>query len=133
MRFGSEDRLQQSICQLLRWRGVKGLVFFSVPNGAMRSPIEAQIKKSTGMRPGVSDLILLHAGKVYALELKTLKGRVTNAQIEFLADWGNAGGEGWICHGFEETKAKLEEWGLLRSASHERRSLVELASAGTAD
>jgi hypothetical protein len=128
MRFGSEDRLQQSICQLLRWRGVKGLVFFSVPNGAARNPIEAHIKKSTGMRAGVSDLILLHAGKVYALELKTLKGRTTNSQIEFLTDWGAAGGEGWICHGFEETKAKLEEWGLLRSASHERASVLPLSA-----
>lgn len=128
MRFGSEDRLQQSICQLLRWRGVKGLVFFSVPNGAARDPIEAHIKKSTGMRSGVSDLILLHAGKARALELKTLKGRATNSQIAFLDDWRAAGGDGCICHGFEEAKDKLEEWGLLRSASHERPSLPRLAA-----
>ena len=113
-RFRGEEKCQQAVCKHLRWRGVPGLVWFSIPNGGYRTPREAQVLKATGVRAGVSDLVLLHAGKSYALELKTPKGRATDAQIQFLDDWRAAGGEGMICHGLDEALGTLEGWGLLQ-------------------
>jgi hypothetical protein len=75
-----EQTLQHALCEHLAIRGVRGLVWFAVPNGGARSPIEAAIFKGLGVKAGVSDLILFHAGKFFALELKTETGRTTDAQ-----------------------------------------------------
>jgi hypothetical protein len=128
MTFRAEDRIQAAVCAHLRWRGSKGVVWFAVPNGGYRTPIEAHVLKTTGVRPGVSDLILIHGGKVHALELKTDKGRATTAQIEFVDEVRAAGGEAWIAHGLNEAIEVLENWGLLRKDySHRRDSVYQLA------
>ena len=125
--YRTEDRLQMAVCQHLRWRGTKGLLWFAVPNGGKRMPVEAQILKATGVKAGVADLILLHAGKAFALELKTETGRATDSQIEFVDAWRAAGGEAWIAHGISEALDRLEEWGLLRrDVSRPRPSLMQL-------
>lgn len=130
-RFRAEDRLQQAICQHLNWRGAKGLVYFSVPNGCYRTPLEAQILKATGTRAGVADLILMHAGTCYALELKTPKGRTRPSQIKFMADWIAAGGVGAVCRGIDEALAFLEQHGLLRkNVARNRLSVMELPPDG---
>jgi hypothetical protein len=65
-----EDCVQRAVCQHLHIRGVRGLLWWHTPNGGKRRPIEAAIMKSLGVRAGVADLILLHAGRIFALELK---------------------------------------------------------------
>lgn len=115
MRYRAEDKIQAAVCAHLRWRGLKGLVWFAVPNGGYRNPIEAHILKTTGVRAGVSDLIFIKpgSGRVYALELKTEKGRATNGQIEFVEAVNATGGEARICHGLDEAIRWLEDCGLL--------------------
>jgi hypothetical protein len=127
IRYRAEDRIQSAVCLHLRWRGVPGVVWFAVPNGGYRTAAEAHVLKATGVRAGASDLILLHAGKAFALELKTDKGRATNAQIQFIDDWRAAGGEAYLAHGLNEALAVLEEWGLLRrNASNRAPEALEL-------
>jgi hypothetical protein len=65
-----EDCVQRTVCQHLRIRGARGLLWWHTPNGGKRRPIEAAIMKSLGVRAGVADLILVHAGRMFALELK---------------------------------------------------------------
>lgn len=60
----------------------RGLIF-SVPNGGMRSKIEAIKLKATGLTPGVSDLIVIYDQKILFLELKKDKGRLSDAQKIF--------------------------------------------------
>lgn len=48
----------------------KILLFFAVPNGGWRNPVVAAKLKAEGVRSGVSDLIILHAGKTYFVEIK---------------------------------------------------------------
>ena len=50
-----EQAMHRAVCQQLRQRGARGLLWFHVPNGGRRSPIEAAIYKGLGVRAGVSD------------------------------------------------------------------------------
>jgi len=109
-----EQAIQRAVVQHLRIRGVPGLVWFHVPNGGARKPIEASILKSMGVRPGVSDFILIHAGKFFALELKAEGGRATEAQMAFLSEIDAAGAFTAMPTGLDAALATLESWGLLK-------------------
>ena len=71
-----EAQVQVALCNHLRWRAKPGVFFFAVPNGGKRNVIEASHLKDQGVRPGVPDLILIHDGRTYGLELKADRGRV---------------------------------------------------------
>ena len=109
-----EQAMHRAVCQHLRQRGARGLLWFHVPNGGRRSPIEAAIYKGLGVRAGVSDLILLRDGKAFALELKAERGRPTAAQMQFISEFRAAGGEGLIVNGLDQALRTLETWKLLR-------------------
>jgi hypothetical protein len=47
--------------------------------------------KGLGLRAGVCDIIAVHAGRIFALELKAETGRASEAQLAFLADMERAG------------------------------------------
>lgn len=111
-----EQEIHKAVVQHLRARGVPGLVFWHTPNGGKRSPVEAAIFKAMGVRAGVSDLILVRMGKVYALELKTEQGRASEAQMEFLSDIDRAGAFTAMPAGLDAALATLEAWGLLRGS-----------------
>jgi hypothetical protein len=108
-----EDEIQRAVFQHIRARGVAGLVAFHVPNGGKRKPIEAAILKGLGVRAGVSDIIAVHQGKIFALELKAEDGRPTEAQIAFLSDFEKAGAFTAMPRGLDAALATLEAWGLL--------------------
>lgn len=108
-----EQKIQIAVIDNLRSRGVRGLVFFHVPNGGKRQPREAALFKAMGVRAGVSDLILVHAGKIFALELKAEKGRASEAQMEFLSDIDREGAFTAMPTGLNAALATLESWGLL--------------------
>ena len=118
----AEDDLQRAVVLHLRTRGVPGLVFFHVPNGMQLGgktnkrgvPIQALRAKGLGVQPGVSDLILLHGGRFFALELKAPGGRPTDAQMEFASNVNAAGGSSCIAIGLDAALLVLERWGLLR-------------------
>jgi hypothetical protein len=75
---------------------------------------EAAILKGLGVRAGVSDLLLWHKAKSYALELKAPGARATESQLQFLADMKNAGAFADVAVGLDAALRKLESWGLLR-------------------
>lgn len=112
-----EDQIQKAVFQHIRLRGVPGLVAWHTPNGGKRKPIEASIFMSLGVRAGVSDIIAVHQGKVFALELKAPGGRATEKQLEFLADIERAGAFTCLAVGIDQAIAALEAWGLLRGSS----------------
>lgn len=112
-----EQTIQRAVVQHLRQRGVPGLVFIHVPNGGKRRPIEAAVFKGIGVRAGASDLLLWHAGKSFALELKVPGGRATESQLEFLADMERAGAFTSLSEGLTAALRALESWGLLRGVA----------------
>jgi hypothetical protein len=75
-----EAALQRSVIRHLTWRARPGVFAFHVPNGGWRSRIESAILKAIGTVAGVPDLICVFQGRVYALELKAGRGRLTDVQ-----------------------------------------------------
>ena len=109
-----EAAIQRAVFQHIRHRGAGGLVAFHVPNGGARRPVEGAILKGLGVVAGAADVILLHRGRAFALELKATGGRPTPAQMEFISAWNAAGGTGSIATGLDQALETLERWNLLR-------------------
>jgi hypothetical protein len=112
-----EQAIQAAIFEHIAWRGVKGLFAFHVPLGGWRSVIEAKIFKSLGVKAGVPDVIAIHRGHCYALELKAEGGRATPKQLEAIAAMEAAGAYCCIAEGLDRALAVLEAWGLLKGAA----------------
>lgn len=117
-----EQAIQKAVIAHLRQRGVPGVVFWHTANGmyagGKRSrkgvAIQGSIMKGLGVRAGVSDVIAVHGGKIFALELKAPGGRATEAQLEFLSDMEKAGAFTACVEGLDRALATLEAWQLLR-------------------
>lgn len=82
-----------------------------IPNGGTRDAIEGRHLKQQGVKPGVPDLHLPVARGLYHslyIEMKTEKGRTSDAQewwIEFLIAQGNLVE---VCHGWQSAVRVLE-------------------------
>jgi len=92
-----EARLQQVIVAWCRNRGLRPI---HVANEHVRNAREAACAIREGMEPGVSDLLIFErcpgapAARGIALELKTPRGRVSQAQ----AAWQDRmRRQGWVC------------------------------------
>jgi hypothetical protein len=117
-----EDDIQRCIVAHLRQRGVPGLVFWHTPNGAKLGgkinakgiAIQGARLKGLGVRAGVSDIIAIHQGQIFALEIKAPGGRPTEAQLEFIDDMRNAGAFTSIAEGLDQAIRTIEMWGLVR-------------------
>jgi hypothetical protein len=110
----SEQAVQRAVFQHIRTRGAPGVIAFHPANGGWRRPVEAAILKGLGVTAGVADIIALHRGHAYAIELKADGGRPTANQMEFISNWNAAGGTGAIVAGLDQALTTLEAWGLLR-------------------
>ena len=68
--------------------------------------------------PGIPDVIALHDGKFFALELKADQSkRPTESQLEAIDRINAAGGFAAIAHGLDAALACLTTWGLLRGTA----------------
>ncbi len=118
-----EQIIHKAVADHIRVRGVKGLVWFHVgqtnyARNRKGKSIQAAINKGLGVRAGVSDLIFLHRGQFFALELKAPGNTPTEEQYKFLADVEAAGGFSAFSIGIDRALAVLEKWGLLKGTTH---------------
>lgn len=109
-----EQIIQRAVFDHIRSRASAGVFAFHVPNGGKRRPIEAAILKGMGVTAGVPDIIAIHNGKTYAMELKAPGGRPSEKQLETIAKLNQAGAFTAICEGIDPALRVLEAWGLLR-------------------
>ena len=108
-----EQQLQKAVLEHLRWRGVPELFAFHVPNGGWRSPVEAAIFRALGVVAGVPDILVIRNGQVFALELKTEHGRLTQTQAETQQRMCAAGAKVAVAIGLDAALQQLEQWQLL--------------------
>lgn len=121
-----EQDIQKAVIAHLRTRGMPGVVFWHTPNGAFLggkrnrkgASIQGAVMKGMGVRAGVSDVIAVHQGRIFALELKAPGGRPTESQLEFIADMERAGAFTCLAEGIDRAIAVLESWGLLRGRAN---------------
>jgi len=113
-RRNPEAQIQRAVMAHIRARGVPGLFAFHPANGGWRSKIEAAILKGQGVVPGVPDVILIHDGRTYGLEIKAPGGRISENQIAAHSAMTQAGAYVCVAEGLDRAIAALEAWGLLR-------------------
>lgn len=112
-----EQVIQAAVVEHLDQRGIKGLVYFHVPNGGKRYGAEGGIFKGQGVKAGVPDLILLHGGTCYALELKAKGRKPTVLQHLFHDRLRTAGAVVAVAEGLDAAVRQLEAWRLLRGTT----------------
>lgn len=120
-----EQQIHRAVADHLRARAVPRLLWWHTANGMFAGgkrnrkgiAIQGAIMKGLGMRAGVSDFILVHDGRMFALELKAPGGRASEQQMQFVSDFNAAGGFGCIVEGLDRALRTLETWGLLRGTS----------------
>lgn len=113
-RKAPEHRFQVSLVKTLRQHS-RVATWHSIPNGGYRHLHTAVKLKAEGARPGVPDLlfILPPNGRVAYLELKTLKGTLSDAQKDFGA-CARADGALWeSAKTIDEAYGILVAWGVL--------------------
>lgn len=107
---GSEAALQKACADYCAW---KNLLYFHPPNGGFRNAKEAARFKGEGVRPGVSDLIILEPrGDRHGLmvELKAGKNTLTAEQVEFLRQAWRRGYSVAVCYNFDAFKAVVDHY-----------------------
>ena len=99
----SEIQLQTS-CFTWLWNNYPQTrrLFFHVPNGGNRNAIEGMQLKASGVVAGIPDCILVHCGRCYGFEFKTLTGKVSPVQEKVHQAWSNDGTPVYIIRTIEE-------------------------------
>jgi hypothetical protein len=88
-------------------------LLFHVPNGGHRNIREAYRLKKQGVRPGVSDLILLiPKGNFHGMciEIKSEKGKLSDNQKEWLESVQNNGYLTIVCFNFNSFKCYIDAY-----------------------
>jgi hypothetical protein len=109
-----EQAIQKAVFAHIDARGVPGLFAFHPANGGWRSPVEAAILTSLGVRPGIPDIVCIYQGKIWMLELKAPGSKLTAAQIDCARRLRRAGATVGTAAGLDEALAWLANHGLLR-------------------
>lgn len=113
----SEQQVQRAVVAHLKVRAAPGTFMFAVPNGGYRRLAEAKILVGLGVRRGVPDLVGVREGRMYALELKTETGKLSDSQREVLDLMERAGATVAVAHGLDAALRWLEGHGLLKGRS----------------
>lgn len=117
-----EQQLHRAVIDHLRLCAAPNVFYFHVPSGIYAggkrtkdgTPIQAIIMKSLGWIAGLPDIMCIKDGKLYAIELKSLTGRLTSVQVSTISAMRNAGVEVSVAKNIDEALNVLEAWGMLR-------------------
>jgi VRR-NUC domain len=108
----AEGRIQASIVDWIR-TVAPGTLVFAVPNGGLRSKTEAARLKWQGVLAGVPDLIVLApVGRVFALEVKTEVGRLSESQKEIFGSLVALGVQRAIVRSIDDVRRAFSAWGI---------------------
>jgi hypothetical protein len=112
-----EAQLQGAVVAYLRLALPTRAIVFAVPNGGRRDKREAARLKWQGVLPGVPDLLTILDGRVYGVELKAPKGRLSDEQ-KAIADRFQDNECPWTCaRSLEEVEGFFRAQGVPLKAS----------------
>lgn len=114
-----EETLHKAVAQHARWHLARDVFWFHPPNGGARSLVGAVNLKRMGTKAGVPDLVFVRHGRVYFMELKAPKGRVSEAQNNAHAEISRSGAPIAICRNLDDVLAYWRRWGLTAHPSPE--------------
>jgi hypothetical protein len=125
----SEHQIQCAVARYLDLAldGVPNCIWWAVPNGGFRDVRTASKLKAEGVKPGVSDIMVLWGGRLICIELKTAKGRQSPEQKQWADSATCAGAAYYVARSVEQVEEFLDAAGLpLRART---KSAVGRASA----
>jgi hypothetical protein len=108
-----ELRLHEIFPQHCSLRLPREAFVFHVPMGGKRSAVTGSLLKRMGAVAGFPDLAILLEGKLYCVELKSDRGRVSEAQKVCHERLRLAGATVGIANDIDGALGLLEAWGLL--------------------
>lgn len=100
----SETQIQRAILQYLR---AKRFFVVRLNNTGVWDPAGSFFRKSPNVTPGVSDLVMVHRGLSYWIEIKTPAGRQSPDQKVFQANVERAGGKYVVLRSLDEAVARF--------------------------
>ena len=118
----SEAQIQASIVELLTLaQNRTPILFFSIPNEALgrggRNRAQNAIRmarfKKMGLLPGAADLVIVHQGEAYFLEVKTPTGRLTESQKVFASLAIECDCSYMVVRSAREAIEALHTWGIV--------------------
>ncbi len=109
-----EDALHLAVVDLAHAALAPHVYWFHVPNqGRFCLPHRMKLKRM-GLRAGVPDLVFLHNGQAYFIELKSATGRQSEPQQEAMVAIRWAGGVYELCRTVEQCHALWKTWGMTK-------------------
>lgn len=110
--LNAEARIQASIVEWVRLVAPDVLIF-AVPNGGLRSKMEAARLKWTGVVPGIPDLaVIARSGKAHFLEVKTATGRLSEDQRAIFGVLGKLGAPLMTVTSIDDVRRAFSGWGI---------------------
>jgi len=123
----TESVIQTQIVEWLSFMAARhSFLFFSVPNeGMMTAALMGNLPKSAlfgmltkfkkmGMTPGVSDIVIGHDGRMFAMEVKGERGKQGENQERFEQWCVRCGIPYRVVRSLDEAQAVMIEWGIIR-------------------
>jgi hypothetical protein len=108
-----ERQLQAALIEHLQWRAPPDVWWCHYPAGGRRSRITGAILKGMGAKPGVPDILLLARGRLFGLELKAERGRLSVVQAVMHAEMRKAGAVIGVAGSVDEAIELLRAWGIM--------------------
>ena len=110
----SEHQIQCAVARFLDLAldGIPNCIWWAVPNGGFRDVRTASKLKAEGVKPGVSDIMILWGGRLICIELKTAKGRQSPEQKQWADDATMAGAAYYVARSVEQVEEFLSTAGL---------------------
>lgn len=107
-----EQDFQRELVRAFGYLLTPATFWFAVPNGGWRSSVEAAIFKGQGVKAGVPDIILIHAGRALGLELKSQIGRLSPEQRDVHDQMRGAGSRVEIARNISQALDHLRSFGI---------------------
>jgi hypothetical protein len=109
-----ERAIQCAVVEHLAWRAPPGTFWTHFPAGGRRSRVTGALLKSMGTRAGVPDLLIVSQGRLFGLELKAGRGKLSPAQIAAHDEMRRAGAVCGVAGDVDQALSLLSEWGIIR-------------------
>lgn len=109
--MNNEDHLQASCLKWFRatYPDLRACIF-SVPNGGLRNKITQAQMITTGLTPGIPDLILIVRGRALGIEMKVPGGVLSPAQKGVHEAWTRAGNTIVVVRDEESFKKEIKKF-----------------------
>lgn len=108
----SEQDIQKTIMRALDLGLPSDAIAFAVPNGGGRSHTEAAILNGQGVKAGVPDIIIIHRGTSFGLEVKSKTGTLSISQRSMFPRLRECGMRIEVVRSLDEALAHVRDFGI---------------------